>query len=184
MGGALVAIARSAGVDGRQIGLARDRVPAGLRIGLGFSAIIALVIVVLGWLEVSRGYFEDDRFVDVDRVELAWELSIRIPFVTALFEELAFRGVLLAVLVAAYPVARAVFISSALFGLWHILPNLSHDDGNVGATVVVVLATTVAGGFACWLQRRGGSLLAPTLVHAVNNATAFAVGWYVTNHVI
>ena len=182
-GAALFAVARSAGVGRRQIGLAPDRVPAGLRLGLGVSAVIVGVVGVLGVLEVSRGSFEDDRFVGLTGAELAWELAVRIPFVTALFEEFAFRGVLLALMLAAFPVARAILLSSALFGLWHVLPNLSHDDGDIGATVVAVIATTAAGAFACWLQRRSGSLVAPTLVHAINNASAFTVGWYVTNHV-
>ena len=47
---------------------------------------------------------------------------VRIPFGTVLLEETLFRGVLLALALRRWSVATAVIVTSAIFGLWHVVP--------------------------------------------------------------
>ena len=52
----------------------------------------------------------------------AYRAAVRIPLGTVLVEEVAFRGVLLAMLGGHLGVGWAVAVSSHLFGLWHVVP--------------------------------------------------------------
>jgi len=112
-----------------------------------------------------------------------------IPLGTVLPEELAFRGVLLALLGRRYGVRAGTLLSSGLFGLWHVLPSLGGGVANatiagvVGAdaagsavrVVVTVLFTSLAGMVLCWLRLRSGSLLAPVLAHWTVNGLGVIV---------
>jgi CAAX protease family protein len=106
-----------------------------------------------------------------------------VPLGTVLPEELAFRGLLLALLGRGHGVRAATLASSGLFGLWHVLPSLGGGaanaaiagavGGDAGGTllrvVVTVCFTFAAGVVLCVLRLRSGSLLAPVLAHwAVN----------------
>lgn len=93
-----------------------------------------------------------------------------------LAEELAFRGVFLGLLNAAFGRSRRVFgakmgwgavVTSVLFGLWHALEfdastGLSFDPGTM-------LSLTAAGLVLAWLRERSGSLLAPLVFHSLVN---------------
>src|SRR5690606_8423779 len=68
--------------------------------------------------------FLDDPRVDVSGTELLAELVVGILLVTVIPEELAFRGVLLGAGRSLWGTGRAVALSSAAFGLWHIAPTL------------------------------------------------------------
>lgn len=191
VGALAVAIAADRGVSARELGLARNDVPRGLRLGgalaLGVVAIVALAAALPG----TRGFFEDQRVAGIDGPgELAYEALVRIPIGTALFEEVAFRGVLLALLARRLPVGAAVAASSVLFGLWHIRPTLSALETNdlaesgieqAAAVAGAVVATTVAGVLFCVLRLRSGSLVAPVLVHATINASALTAAYLVLN---
>jgi membrane protease YdiL (CAAX protease family) len=106
-----------------------------------------------------------------------------IPLGTVLAEELAFRGLLLPLLGRRYGVPTGALLSSALFGLWHVLAALGGGPANAAIAelvggdaagtmlrvVITVLFTSAAGVVLCWLRLRSGSLLAPVLAHwAVN----------------
>jgi CAAX protease family protein len=104
---------------------------------------------------------------------------VRIPWGTVLWEEVAFRGVLLASLSRLVSVRTATAMSAAVFGIWHVRPTLSAlaannvAGGPVLRAVAVVLGclfTGVAGGLFAWLRLRSGSLLAPGLLHLAANA--------------
>ena len=105
-------------------------------------------------------------------------MLIRIPLGTVLWEETAFRGVLLAALLRVLPPRTAVGISAAVFGLWHIRPTLDATAANdlaaglPGRTAAVLsgcVLTAAAGVLFTGLRMRSGSLLAPVLVHAAAN---------------
>jgi membrane protease YdiL (CAAX protease family) len=94
----------------------------------------------------------------------------------SLAEELAFRGVFLGLLNAAFGRSRRVFgakmgwgavVTSVPFGLWHALEfdasmGLSFDPG-------AMLSLTAAGLVLAWLRERSGSLLVPILFHSLVN---------------
>ncbi|WP_448639237.1 CPBP family intramembrane glutamic endopeptidase [Geodermatophilus sp. URMC 63] len=106
-------------------------------------------------------------------------MLVRIPFGTVLWEETAFRGVLLAALARSVSPPVAVAGSAALFGFWHVHPTRSalvaNDlaGGPVARGLAVGLgcaATAAAGGLFTWLRLCSGSLLAPVLLHLAANA--------------
>jgi membrane protease YdiL (CAAX protease family) len=184
--GAAVAAAHALGASWRDLGLARDRMTAGLRLGrltlLPIAAVVALGLAI-PW---TREFFRDTTIVDASTTEAVYTLLLRIPFGTALAEELIFRGALLGLFLQRHRPWVAVALSSAVFGLWHVLPTLSSLDTNpgaaatagsvllqIGAVALVVLATGVAGAVFSWLRLRSGSILAPWLTHTGFNSIGY-----------
>jgi membrane protease YdiL (CAAX protease family) len=112
-----------------------------------------------------------------------------IPLGTVLPEELAFRGVLLALLGRRHGMPAATLLSSALFGLWHVLASLGGGTANAAIAgvvgedaagtvlrvVVTVLFTSLAGVMLCALRARSGSLVAPVLAHWTVNGLGVIV---------
>lgn len=81
-------------------------------------------------------------------------------------EELIFRGIILDGLLKIYSPARAIVISSLLFGLIHLNP-------------WQFIGGAVAGGFIGWVYFHTRSVLAAILIHAVFNLTAFVEGYFI-----
>ena len=168
----------------RELGLAPRQVGAGLRWGgaafllvagaIGIGVLLADAVAPIGALlsdQRAAGFADDVWFVAL----------VRIPLGTAIFEEVAFRGVLLAAALRWLSTWRAVGLSSVVFGLWHIAPTMVALEINavaVGsaegvATIVgAVVVTTIAGWLFCWLRVRSGSLLAPILAHVATNSVS------------
>ena len=108
---------------------------------------------------------------------------MEIPFSTVLLEEIAFRGVIWGLLAAHRGPVAATVVSSALFGVWHVLPalDLARTSTAIGGQAVswgrkvTVVATTVVGTaitgvLLAELRRRTGSLFAPIAIHWGANA--------------
>jgi membrane protease YdiL (CAAX protease family) len=134
-----------------------------------------------------RPLLADARVAGLGPGEVAGDVLVRIPFGTVLWEEVAFRGALLAVLTRVLPVRVATAVAAAVFGLWHVRPALRGLDANdlahgpaarVAAVALVVAGTAAAGVLFTWLRLRSGSLLAPALLHLATNTlgTLAAVG--------
>lgn len=176
---------RVAGPDRNRLadlGLTRSSLPAGARWGLGAVTLIALVlagaVLLADRIDAIAILLADERVAAMDG-SLLYATMVRIPIGTALFEEVAFRGLLLALALQMLPTVRAVAATSAVFGLWHVAPTivtLRINDVEVaslagaGAIAGAVLVTTVAGAGFCWLRLRSGSLVAPILAHWATNA--------------
>lgn len=170
------------------LGLGRSGVSSGLRWGFGIAGVVAVGIAVGAALPMTRGLFHDQRVAGLSGPELVYEALLRIPFGTALFEELMFRGVLLALLLRVTSVVPAVVVSSALFGLWHILPTMSALRVNdlaegaaatFGAVSGAVIVTAVGGALLCALRLHTGSLIAPVLTHTATNSLAIVAAFLV-----
>ena len=95
-------------------------------------------------------------------------------------------GALLGLLLQRGSRARAVAVSSILFGCWHVLPTLEtltlnpvgavvgDDPARTGGAVLAAVAVTAAAGLGfSWLRLRGDSVLAPVVAHAAVNGSAF-----------
>lgn len=179
--GALVA-ARMAGLEPDELGLARRQLARGLAWGAGAAGVIAVVIgagIALAELLPGVTLLLSDERAQLEGAALAGAVLVRIPIGTALFEEVVFRGVLLAVFLRCASPTTAVISSSAVFGLWHIAPTAVALELNgiaatspaaLGTIIVSVAVTTVAGLAFTWLRWRSGSLLAPVLAHWATNA--------------
>jgi membrane protease YdiL (CAAX protease family) len=150
--------------------------------------VVALVLMVGAALPLTRAAFRDSRY------HLGWgdallTAFVLIPVGTVLVEEIAFRGVLWGLLRRWIGTPLATAVSSALFGLWHVLPSLglAADNqaisstigrGRSGQVVTVlgtVLFTALSGVVFCELRRRSGSVLASAGLHwAVNGLSVLA----------
>ena len=128
------------------------------------------------------------------RREVTYQVMVRIPVGTVLWEETAFRGVLLAALRRVMPRGTAVAVASGVFGIWHIRPTigalrankLAAGPGKTVAAVTAGVAATAAGGvLLSWLRIRSGSLAAPVLLHLAANCTgplaAYAIAHLAAN---
>ncbi len=171
----LVAIAGASDVTAKELGLARADVRSGLVWGGAAFAGISAVIVAAALIAPDASIFADDR-ADVSVGALLVKVLIVIPLATVALEELAFRGVLLALLRRIMPTTWAVVAVCALFGVWHIPGTWSSSAAGIAGTV---LATTAAGIAFCWLRLRSRSLIAPALAHVATNSVAFTVAWFV-----
>jgi membrane protease YdiL (CAAX protease family) len=178
----LLLLARWAGLSWQEVGLGAGTWRRGLVWAFGAIAAVAVVFAAGAALPLTRSAFRDARY------HLGWEHAaltafLLIPLGTVLFEEVAFRGVLWALLRRWRGTRTATAVSSALFGLWHVLPSLglAGDNEAIGSTVgkgstgqvVAVLGTVAFTGLAgvvfCELRRRSGSLLAPAGLHWATN---------------
>jgi uncharacterized protein len=189
VGALLLAIAVASGVSVDELGLAGSDVARGLWIGAAVVVAAVSVVAVGAALPITRGLFEDQRVADVTNGgQLAYQALVRIPLGTALFEEVAFRGVLLALVARHWSLGVAVAASSALFGLWHIRPTMAALAANdlavsgvaqTSAVVGAVVVTAVAGVLFCVLRLWSGSLVAPVLVHAAINSSSIVAAYLV-----
>ncbi len=194
LGGSAAALgaARWLGLDAGALGITRHRGKTGLRSGGAAAAPIVIGILIAERSPLLRRFLRDERASGVTPRGLAFETAVRIPLGTAAFEEVLFRGLLLAWFRSRTSDVRAVTISSALFGLWHILPTWETMAGYAGgalrtrsaATAAAALSgavvlTGVAGAGFAWLRLRSGSLFAPIVVHATVNAAGFVAAWRV-----
>lgn len=176
----LLVVARGGGVSWEQVGLGRSNVGRGARVGAVAFLVVAVVLVVAAAIPATRPFFEDDRAADLSGAAVAYHALVRIPLGTVALEEIAFRGVLLALLERVASTGVAAAWSSALFGLWHVVPTveaLRTNDLDPGfVPVATAVAVTAAGGLAfCWLRLRGGSLVAPALAHVATNSVALVI---------
>lgn len=176
----LLAGARAAGLSWEELGLGRRHVASGARWGATCFGIVVAVYLAALAVPATRPLLADDRIAGLDAGDIAYDVVVRIPLGTVVWEEVAFRGVLLAVLARMLPIRAAIAASAAVFGVWHVRPTLSalaaNDlvDGRLLTVLAVLLgcvATAVAGVVFAWLRVRTGSLLAPVLLHLAANAT-------------
>jgi membrane protease YdiL (CAAX protease family) len=186
----LVALARREGCSWTALGLGRESLGSGLRWAGALVAAVLLGYLVAVALPPTRQAFADTRATSLSGAALLWHLLVRIPLGTALLEEVAFRGVVYAMVERRRGVRAAVVGSSLLFGLWHVLPSLGLrranaavadvlGSGPAGAVVAAVAATTLAGVVFCELRRRSGGLLAPFALHWALNTLGLLVAWLV-----
>ncbi|MBV9093417.1 MAG: CPBP family intramembrane metalloprotease [Streptosporangiaceae bacterium] len=187
--GATVAVLAAAAVSGltaADIGLGRDRLRPGLRLGCPLAAAAAAGWLLTRVVPATRPMLDDERITALHGGQISYQLLVRIPVGTVLWEETAFRGVLQAALRRVVPDAAVIAMTSAMFGIWHIRPAIeaarvnraAGDRRATAATVVAaVAATTVGGVLLSLLRARSGSLAAPVLVHLVINCGGALAAW-------
>jgi uncharacterized protein len=183
----LLMIARVQGLTAADLGLARSTWPAGLRWGTAAATLVGAAYALAYLITpVRQALPESDG--EIGRAAL-WAVLVVIPLGTVFPEELAFRGLVLALLGRRYGVLSGTLLSSGLFGLWHIAASLGGGPanaaivgvvgGNAAGTVTRVIATvvftTLGGVVLCWLRLRSNSLLAPVLAHWTVNALGVIV---------
>jgi len=191
---ALLAVARWSGLRARSIGLDSRHLRRPAIFGLVGLAAIGLVFGVAVAIPALRGLFSGGRLETLGIGTLLWVTLIRIPLGTVLLEEIAFRGVLPALLGAGDRWRwRPVLVAAALFGLWHAFPSMALLQNDTvgsafsGVPIVVVslltmLAAAVAGVALHWWRHTGRGLLAPMLVHLATNSGGVLIAWWLLTH--
>jgi CAAX protease family protein len=182
-----LAAAALSGLTPADLGLGRGRWLPG-RPGYRLAATVAAGWLLIAAVPAARPLLDDKRITSLDAREAAYQALVRIPVGTALWEEVAFRGVLQAALRRVMPKTTAIAVTSCLFGVWHIRPTLQALRANglagapgrtVAGVTAAVAATTAGGVLFSWLRERTGSLTAPILLHVATNSggliTALAV---------
>lgn len=186
----LLVFARWSGLSWSQLGLGSDRLRSGSRWGLGAIAVVAGVYLVGVLLPLTRAAFLDARY-DLAVPGALLSAFVVIPVGTVLVEEVAFRSVLWGMMARHATTSRVLVTSSALFGLWHILPSLHLASSNQGvgeavrgaggsATLLVIGATVgftaIGGVVAGELRRRSGSVMACVGMHWATNGLGVLFG--------
>lgn len=184
---ALTGLARFAGLGWPDLGLGRRTWGRGLRWAFALVLAAGVVVAAGAWLPLTRDAFRDVRY-RLDFGDALLTAFVLIPVGTVLVEEVAFRSVLWGLIARIRGTASATAISSALFGLWHVLPSLrlASDSSLVGAAVGgssgecalarvlavlgAVVFTALAGVVFCELRRRSGSVLPSCGLHWAANA--------------
>ena len=162
-------------------------VGVGLLLAGGTALLFALGMI----LPATQNAFVDSRIGDADVQQMLWVVLVQIPLGTVVLEEVAFRGVLPA-LMGASPAIRwrwgPVLGASVLFGLWHILPSIGIDNANAAVggalghnvvltTTLAVVAMTAAGIAMCALARVGKGIKTTMLLHWATNSLGFFAAW-------
>ena len=113
---------------------------------------------------MTNGFLHDSR-AQISGGWLLYELGVSIVLVTVIPEEFAFRGVLLGSALRLWGPWRASLITSALFGLWHVLPTLHTMRDNravagaaasTGGQVLVVSARSPSRSSPAWCSAGSG----------------------------
>jgi len=187
LGGSVVVLALGLldGCTWGDLGLAPSTWISGAIWGAGLMAIVFAVYAIGSTWRRTREAFRDNNIAGLSLPRLFWQALVELPFGTVLFEEIAFRAVLWAMLARRYGVGWATVLSALLFGLWHILPSLdlhlrNQRIGEVGGNRARIIAivgsviTTAIGGFVFSLLRIGtGSLLPPMGLHWSTNGWGY-----------
>ncbi len=130
----------------------------------------------------TRAMLRDERARDNSWRIISSKALIRFPLGTALFEEIAFRGVLPQLLGKSDK--GGDLLSSAAFGAWHVIPTARILGGNPLGRAANPVHTVAAGSAAAALagllltsvRRRTGSIVVPWLLHSIFNVTTYLGG--------
>lgn len=189
----LLLIARWDGLSWADLGLGTAFARRGLHWGVVLVGAVLLVYLLGLAVPFTRDAFLDDRAAGLTAEQLVFRMLVRVPLGTVLLEEIAFRGVLWAMVERRRGTAWATAASSVLFGLWHVQPARGLTRANAAAEAIfgtsrtgvtlsvaaAVLGTAVFGVLLCELRRRSGSLIPPVALHCALNSAGYALAWAV-----
>jgi membrane protease YdiL (CAAX protease family) len=178
----LFGLSRAAGATVRELGLEAEAFGRGIRVGSTAAAVVGGAITSAMLFPAGRRYLARGAPGTRSKRRMAYDTVIRIPWMTAAFEELAFRGVLYGLLRHRFSKPVALAGSTAAFALWHVLPALpgaggvqdTWNDSHPALAVLGSVAVTGAAGLAFGLLRsQTGSVLAPFLAHTATNVCGY-----------
>src|SRR5215831_381471 len=186
--GAALAAAAASGLTATDLGLGRAELLPGVRLGSRLAAAAAGGWVLIAAVPATRPVLRDERIIGLSGRELAYQVLLRIPLGTVLWEETAFRGILQAALGRVMPAGAAIAVTAGVFGIWHVAPTaaalringLADSPVRTLAGVSAGVAATAAGGvLLSWLRTRSGSLAAPIMLHLATNCGGALTAWAV-----
>lgn len=175
----------SFGLNAYAMGIDLRFIGSGILVAIIASLVIIVATIIVATIPFLRRFFIGDNLSNASGKLITFEAAIRIPFSTALIEEVLFRGVLLGLFISHYNTLFALILSSLVFGLWHIFPTIASLEQNDAAQKLVgkkksraaigifgaVSVTAIAGFVFGWLRILANSIIAPWLVHWSINAS-------------
>lgn len=165
----LVLVARRSGLSWRELGLGRCHWRAGARWGAGALLAVASGYGALLAVPELRALLLARPPEAMTAGELAVRALVVIPIGTVLSEEIAFRGVLLAMAHRVLAPPAALALAAGVFGLWHVSsaqpPGGAPPALGAAAVAGTVVVTALGGVLFGWLRQRSGSVLAPIGAH-------------------
>lgn len=188
--GVAILLGFSFGLNLEQMGLALDKILPGFIIAVIAVVIIVFLTSIVATIPFLRRFFLGDNLAHASGKLITYEATIRVPFGTALIEEVLFRGVFLGLLLQHNSTVMAILISAVIFGLWHIFPTIAMLEDNqilarankdlkrrkYGSIIGVVIVTASAGIAFAWLRVISNSIVAPWLVHwSINSSGMLGV---------
>lgn len=185
-----VGVARRGGTTWAAMGMSRQGLRRGIVVGAVVGSVVVAFFVAATLSPAARDAFRDQRIVEGSTVLSLYHALFRIPFGTALYEEVLFRGVIFGMLARRTSVLGAAIWSSLLFGVWHVLPALDAIEtnpiadalgGSWEAVVAAVVSTFGAGMVFVWIRLYAGSIVAPVIVHVASNSTAILASTFVVH---
>lgn len=189
--GLLLLVSTRGGAGPVAIGLGIRHWHRPIGVGLLLVGGTALVFALGMIVPATEHAFLDTRIGNASLGQMLFVVLVQIPLGTVVLEELAFRGVLPA-LMGSSPAIRwrwgPVLGASTLFGLWHILPSMGIGKANaaVGETIgtnpwitttVAVLSMIGAGVLMCLMARVGKGIKTTMLLHWATNSLGFFAAW-------
>jgi membrane protease YdiL (CAAX protease family) len=149
---------------------------------LGLSCYLILALSQAAGVLVFRltqglpvdGSFISSSFVLANQLpprSASWLISI-----PSIFEEVVWRGVILAAFLRVYDQRKAIIFSALCFGLWHIVSLL---DGNLVLTAGNIVWAAILGLFYGYVSLKTGSLLPAMIVHYLGNLFVSATNAYI-----
>ena len=186
---AIVWAVRVQGFSLAELGItARNLLPSAA-VGLAAALAIAVpaVLYFLFPIGVPGGSIDYENFANDSVGEFAFWVAVRYPVHAVVFEEVLFRGVLLALAVRSFGATRAIVLTAATFAGWHVIVN----DQTIGASnaadnaaffvfaqVGSLVALFVGGLIFAVMRRRTGNLAGPIIFHWLSvvamNSTLYA----------
>lgn len=176
----LLTLARSAGVSWEELGFRRGDSRRTRQVGISVVAAGTALVLLTSRIPALRRHLHDERFPHGSSSDHLYRALIRFPIGTALFEEVAFRGVLPSLLANQ---GRSADSSAAMaFALWHVIPThhaltVNRIGASRRARVAGVLAGAVASGVAGYalsrIRQRAGGLFLPWLIHSAANTGSY-----------
>ena len=170
------------------VGITSIRWRSSVAIGLGVGLTIGIAVVLILHSGIGAGGSVSYRpLAQLSTGTVLVRALVWMPLATAIPEEFAFRGVLLALLLRTCSWRVAVVISAIAFALWHVIivfhtvgqTSLSQHPATYLLGVGLGFAAVFVGGILfANLRMRTGSLAASTLAHWSLNA-AVLLGLYV-----
>jgi membrane protease YdiL (CAAX protease family) len=180
---------RFQGLSLPDLGLTMRNLAQGAAVGLAAAAAITVpaVLYFLYPVGVSGGSIGYENFADDSVGEFIFWGAVRYPVHAAVFEEVLFRGVLLALALRAFGATRGIVFSAAAFAAWHVAvdydtmssSNVADNAAFFAFAQAGALVALFVGGLALTVIRlRTGSLAGTIVFHwlavVAMNATLFA----------
>ncbi len=183
----LVLLARADGLHRADWGFGPVTARAARAAGL-LAGVVALGMLLGTQLPGVTTAYQDERVAGMGAREVAFAALVRVPVGTVLLEEMAFRGVLLAMLMRRFGTPWGVVGSSVAFGAWHLLPAWHLPEGNaaigsalgaqsLAAVGIALVAASLAGAFLCMLRIKYDHLIVPLAVHVTTNSMGYLLAW-------